>query len=46
MLKEGSVTAFAPKGELVPVTPTDDFPHPVYRYGYAFAVPAPVGGIA
>jgi CRISPR-associated protein Csm4 len=45
MLKEGSVLTFEPWGELVDVTPTEGSPHHVYRYGYAFAVPTPVGGL-
>ncbi len=38
MFSEGSVTKHKPIGKLACVTP-DDFPHPVYRYGWALSLP-------
>jgi CRISPR type III-A-associated RAMP protein Csm4 len=43
MITEGSVlvAAFEPKGSVTDVAP-DGFPHPVYRAGYAIAIPIPM----
>ena len=43
MISEGSVIAApsAPPGAASNVAP-DDFPHPVYRAGFALAVPIPL----
>lgn len=38
MLSEGSVTKHKPIGKLACVKP-NDFPHPVYRYGWALSLP-------
>lgn len=44
MFAEGSVIPYLPKGCMVDVTPAgwDSSLHPLYRYGYAFAVPVEV----
>lgn len=39
MLAEGSIFKNKPAGEILNLAP-EDFPHPIYRYGLAFPIPA------